>query len=504
MTFEYPILALDYAPRFVLCHDCAMVSLNPDNDDIGFVSALEMLEGIRSKNITSVELTSLLLNRIDSVDSGDGGLNSILAINDSAMAHAAEFDAADSSRGPLHGLPVVVKDNIQAVGLPGTAGSLALAGRTVTSDAPLVSRLRDAGAVILASSNLSEWANIRSSQSTSGWSAVGGLTANPWKHPHSAGGSSSGSGAATAAGLTPLAVGTETDGSIICPASLNGCVGIKPTLGNVSAHGVVPISASQDVPGPMARSVKDAALLLEVLTGQSGFRDACADSAPIRIGVVRQWLTSDDATNALFENMLSHLEPHGIHLVDIAVDDCPDEAGDDEGTVLFHELVEDLDAYLKSRPGDGVSSLADVIAFNLHNQDSEMKYFHQDYLERAAESGGRNEIYRAARSRNLDWAVNQVLTPALADVDVLISTSYAPAWLSTLGQGDNFSKASWITMAPAVAGWPIGTIPMGLVDGLPVGLGVVSRANDEANLVRAMARCEKAIGLGVLRPTFAR
>ena len=469
--------------------------------DIGFTPAIELAESRRAGDFTSVELVTTLLHRITHVDDTPDGIKSVLAISADAIEQAQKCDEI-SPIGPLHGIPVLIKDNIQAIGLPATAGSLALAGREVVEDAELVTRLRKAGAIILGSTNLSEWANIRSSSSTSGWSAVGGLTANPWKYSHSAGGSSSGSGAAVAAGLIPFAVGTETDGSIVCPASLNGVVGIKPTVGNVSTKGVIPISKSQDVPGPLARSVEDAALLLEVLTGKSGLVDLCNNAEPLRVGVVREWLTAHEGANNLFEQTIAKLSAAGITCLEVKLPKLEDESGDDEGIVLFHELVEDLDEYLANRPGDGVKSLADVMAFNLAHSGIELSHFKQELFDIAAASGGRNEIYQAARARNLNWAVNEILDPALADVDVLLGLPYAPAWVSTLGKGDDFSNASWMTQAPAVAGWPIGSLPMGLVDGLPVGLGVAARANDESGLVRAMAIIERVIDLGEFRPSF--
>jgi len=471
--------------------------------DIGFTSAFDLVEGRRAGDFTSVELISTLLHRIQTIDDCDGGLQSVLAISGDLMQQAEACDSSDAT-GLLHGIPVLIKDSIEAIGLPGTAGSLALAGRAVTTDAEIVSRLRAAGAIIMGSTNLSEWANIRSDKSTSGWSAVGGLTANPWNYKHSAGGSSSGSGAAVAAGLIPFAVGTETDGSIVCPASLNGVVGIKPTVGSVSTVGVVPVSSSQDVPGALARSVEDAAMLLEVLSGQSGLVDLCHNDEPLRIGVVRSWLTSDVAANKLFEQSIKKLVDADIDLVDIVIPEMSEQAGDDEGIVLFHELVEDLSAYLSNRPGEGVKSLADVVKFNIENSDIEMAHFGQEYLELALASGGRNETYLAARERNLDWAINQVLSPAFAGVDVLVGVPYAPAWISTLGQGDDVSNASWMTHAPAIAGWPLGCLPMGLVDGLPVGMGVAARANDEKGLVRAMAIIERVLDLGDFRPSFIR
>ncbi len=480
-----------------------MTDPDVDTAEIGYTSAFDLVESRRAGDFTSVELVSTLLHRIQQIDDCVGGIQSVLAISSDVMEMAKKLDASPAA-GPLHGVPVLIKDNIQAVGLPATAGSLALAGRTVNQDAQLVSKLRSAGAIILGSTNLSEWANIRSTQSTSGWSAVGGLTANPWSYKHSAGGSSSGSGAAVAAGLIPFAVGTETDGSIVCPASLNGIVGIKPTVGTVSTRGVIPVSLSQDVPGPLARNVEDAAMLLEVLMGQSGLVDLCNNDQPLRVGVARNWLTGNDGANNLFDDTVTLLAKSGIQISEVLLPDMSEQAGDDEGIVLLHELVEDLSAYLSNRPGPGVKSLADVIAFNNENAESELTHFHQDYFDQALASGGRNEIYHQARERNLEWAINDVLSPALYEVDVLIGVPYAPAWLSSLGKGDDFADAGWMTHAPAIAGWPLGSLPMGLVNGLPVGLGIAARVNDEPGLVRAMAIIERVLDLGVLRPTFIR
>jgi amidase len=201
---------------------------------------------------------------------------------------------------------------------------------------------------------------------------------------------------------------------------------------------------------------------------------------------------------------LAKLSEAGIELIEVAIEEMPEQAGDDEGVVLFHELVEDMSEYLSHRPGDGVKSLADVVEFNKKNAEIEMAHFAQEYFDLALASGGRNHVYDAARARNLDWAINQVLSPAFAGVDVLVGIPYAPAWVSTLGQGDDFGNASWMTHAPAIAGWPLGSLPMGLVDGLPVGLGVAARANDEKGLVRAMAIIERVLDLGDFRPSFIR
>ena len=440
------------------------------------------------------------LHKIETIDKSGFTLNSVLAVREAALADADAYDKAGKDL-PLKGQPILIKDNIEAHGLPATAGSLALADTPVESDSPLVTRLKEAGAIIVGATNLSEWANIRSTKSTSGWSAVGGLTANPWKHAHSAGGSSSGSGAAVAAGLVAMAVGSETDGSITCPASVNGCVGIKPTVGSVPREQMIPISASQDSPGPMAQTVADAALLLEVMTGQSGFVSALNNADGLRIGVVKNWLTSNEGTNALFHNAVDALAKAGITIVDIDIPQPKDQVGDDEYDVLKHELVSDLGAYLKNRKGAKVQSLAQVVAFNLQNRDTEMKYFKQEIFDEALQIGGRGPKYQMKRDRNLNWA-KLTLAKALADVDVLIGCTYSPAWVSKLGQGDSYEGSSWITSAPSIAGAPIGTVPMGLVDGLPVGLGVVAARINELALVRAMSAIERALGLGVLTPTF--
>ncbi|CAN2184975.1 GatA Asp-tRNAAsn/Glu-tRNAGln amidotransferase A subunit and related amidases [Candidatus Nanopelagicaceae bacterium] len=462
-----------------------------------FVSAHENIAAIRSGETTAAELATEALERIQSIDQSGYELNSVLAVSKSALSDALTIN----QDLPLAGLPIFIKDNIQAAGLPGTAGSKALKSHPVKKDAELVTRLRAAGANIIGATNLSEWANIRSTTSTSGWSAVGGLTANPWIHKHSAGGSSSGSGSSVAAGLVTLAVGTETDGSIICPASLNGCVGIKPTVGNVSRVGVVPISDAQDSPGPMARSVADAALLLEVLSGIPNLVAAANSTEPLRIGIVKSWLSGDAGTDALFEAAVNALSKTDAKLVEIKVSAPAESISNDEYECLLHELVDDLAAYMADRTDGAIVSLAEVVKFNLLNSDTELKYFGQELFDAALELGGRARAYNRKRSRNLEWA-KKTLDTALIDVDVLIGASYRPAWESTLGKGDDYGKNSWITMAPAIAGYPIGTVPMGITESLPVGLGVVARANDESKLVAAMAKIESAIGLGVLKPTF--
>ncbi|MDP1719755.1 MAG: amidase family protein [Candidatus Nanopelagicaceae bacterium] len=462
-----------------------------------YTSAHDQIKAVRDGKSSARQLVEASLDRIESLDSSGYELNSVLALSTDARENAEHIDITL----PLAGLPIFVKDNIEAVGLPGTAGSLALSRYPVERDSTIVSRLRAAGANIIGATNLSEWANIRSTKSTSGWSGVGGLTANPWKHVHSAGGSSSGSGAAISAGLVSLAVGTETDGSIVCPASLNGCVGIKPTVGSVPRLGVVPISASQDSPGSMARTVQDSALLLEVMMGTPGLVNATLERRSLKIGVVKSWLTTDEGTDALFDGVLAQLSKSGITLVDVDLP-APDESiGEDEVHVLLHELVDDLASYFSIRCDSKLSSLADVVRFNVENANTELRYFAHELFEQALELGGRGIEYAEKRARNLVWA-EKTLALGLDGVDILIGATYSPAWVSRLGEGDDFSKSSWITTAPAIAGTPIGCLPMGITDGLPVGIGVVSRRNDEARLITAMAQIESSLALGILEPTF--
>lgn len=449
------------------------------------------------KSVAAVEES---LGRIQDIDKSGFQLNSVLAVANDAINHAVRFDEKKSEL-PLKGLPILIKDNIEALGLPATAGSSALADTPVVQDSTLARRLREAGAVIIGSTNLSEWANIRSTKSTSGWSAVGGLTANPWKHGRSAGGSSSGSGAAVAAGLTQWAIGSETDGSIICPASLNGCVGIKPTVGSIPRDGMIPISASQDSPGPMTQTVEQAALLLDVLMAKNEYARAVDSEEKMKIGVVRQWMTSNDELNTLFDESIKVLEKQGFTLVDVELTEPAEQDHEDELRVLLYELSEGLGAYLFKRSGSRLTSLREVVEFNLENSDVELKHFGQELFDMALDFESQRDEYRASRTRNKLWA-EKTLSHGLKDVDVLIGCTFGPAWESNLETGDNFQEASWICTAPSIAGTPIGTIPMGLVSGLPVGLGFASARNQEAKLISAMANAESALGIGILKPSF--
>jgi amidase len=482
-------------------------------EEICELSALDLAEALTSGALSSVDIVTALTERIARIDAPgtEIALRSVLALAPDALENAKLMDAERARgvlRSALHGVPILIKDNIEAVGLPGTAGSTALVGRPVPHDAPLVTTLRDAGLVILGSTNLSQWANMRSPFSTSGWSAVGGLTVNPYRLDRCAGGSSSGSGVALAARLAPLAIGTETDGSITCPASLNGVAGIKPAVGTVPGEGVVPISSSQDSAGPMARTVRDVAALYDVLTGRDdvlervkrGFGDA-------RIAVATNLMTGHPATDQLFLDAVEAARSAGTAFSDVTVAEVDATVGGDEVTVLISEMSDDLTAFLKRRGGNGPSTLAECIDFENEHRDVELPFFGHEFFDQALASGGREgEKYREARERNVTWAIDECLTPALADVDCYIAPCYSPAWKNDLILGGSGS-AHWsqVTQAPAIAGWPIATVPMGVVNGLPVGLSVVGRPGSESTLLAVCAGFEGALNLAAgdaLRPAF--
>ncbi len=463
-------------------------------------------------DLTSAALTQALLDRIAAIDAEGTptALRAVLAVADDALKVAAQRDAQRASGariGPLCGVPVVVKDNIEVLGLPGTAGSAALSGRAVVRDAPLVTRLRHAGAVVLGATNLSEWANLRSTRSASGWSAVGGLTGNPWALDRSAGGSSSGSGAAVAAGIAPLAVGTETNGSITCPAALNGVVGLKPTVGSIPGEGIVPLSRSQDTAGALARSVRDAALLFEVLAGRSDCVEACdpARASRLVVGVPFGLRTWDAATDGLFDEVVRAIAPQVAQVRDVDVPGPSDLVIEDQTTVLVAEHHDDLAAYLATRSGPGVRSVADVVAFNDAHPGIELLTMGQDLLERAAASGGRaGPDYAGARERNLAWARSTLGAAFDAGVDVVLAPAYRPAWKSDLLHGDVLVGGGSVCTGPAILGWPILTVPMGLVGGLPVGLSICGPAGSEATLLAVGQLVEDLLGLAAdgFRPTW--
>lgn len=417
-------------------------------------------------------------------------LNAVIAIDPTAVDQARALDRNAGVRGPLFGMPVLIKDNIETAGpLPTTAGSLALADNVTNRDAPLVARLRAAGAVIVGKANLSEWANIRSNDSISGWSAIGGQVRNPHALNRNPCGSSSGSGVAVAAGMVPAAIGTETDGSITCPAAINGIVGFKPTVGLVSRTHVVPISHSQDTPGPMTRTVRDAALVLSAIAGtdpadpataeaDTNRQDYAARLSPdalrgVRLGVMR--FASGFGTNAAFDEALATLRAQGAELVDISAFQGRDVISRNELVVLLRELKSDMNAYLATLPPTvRTRTLADLIAFNRAHADTELALFGQDLFERAEAAPGLNEEYRRARETSLRMAGREGIDRLLREHNVvaLIGPTMPPAWPIDAVNGDQISGGGAGGLA-AVAGYPHLTVPMGQVRGLPVGLSFI-------------------------------
>src|SRR4051794_22667654 len=447
------------------------------------------------------------LDRIARIDPAVG---SVIAVDPTAMDQARRIDAT-GARGLLAGQPVLIKDNIESVGpLPTTAGSLALANNVTNRDAPLVARLRAAGAVILGKTNLSEWANIRSSHSISGWSAVGGQTRNPWALDRNPCGSSSGSGAAVAAGLVRFAIGTETDGSVTCPAAINGIVGLKPTVGLVSRTHIVPISHSQDTAGPMTASVREAAELLTAIAGSDPAdsatreadrhkRDYAASLDPNslkgkRIGVMR--FASGFGTDTALETALALLREKGAILVNIKKFDRS-AIGKNELPVLLTELKADLAKYLKGSPAPiSVRSLADVIAFDQAHERQEMALFGQDTFENAQKTKGLSDpAYKKAREVSFQAAGPNGIDRLLKQYNVvtLVGPTMPPAWKIDAVNGDQISGGGAGSLA-AVAGYPHLTVPMGLVKGLPVGLSFMGPKWSESLLLSLGYAYEQARG----------
>jgi amidase len=485
--------------------------------------------------VSSVEVAEQLIARIEALDPGGAGLHCILEIAPDVLDVAASLDAerrAGRVRGPLHGIPVLVKDNIDtAAPLHTTAGSLVFGDCPPGGDATLVAALRGAGAIVLGKANLSEWANFRGTPSSSGWSAVGGQTRNPHVIDRSPGGSSSGSGAAVAARLAPLAVGTETDGSIICPSAACGIAGLKPTLGLVSRTGIVPIANSQDTAGPMARTARDIALLLEVLAGAVddgeddlartvrrpiGYRtDYVAllgdgDLSGLRIGVVRGhgYVGYHPPTDRVFESMLEALASTGAEIVD-AIDGLADpmQLSEDELTVLTTEFRVGAHAYFGRRASARPDcshlprTLEDVIAHAEAEPRERADLFGTDLIARAAQTAGvRWDTYVTARERNRRAAGTDGLDKLLrgARVDLLAAPAMQPAWPIDHVLGDHSMGGAW--SASAVAGYPSATVPMGTVEGLPVGAALLGPPWSESVLLRAVFALEKALGPAVTSP----
>jgi amidase len=502
--------------------------------DIAEVSVSQLRQALDTRQITIRHLVQACFDRIASMDRQGPSLHAVIATNPDALAIADRLDtelANGTARGPLHGIPVLLKDNIAATGMPNTAGSLALIGADPLRDSFVATRLRDAGAVLLGKTNLSEWANIRSSHSTSGWSGVGGQTRNPYQIDRNPSGSSSGSGVAVAASYAPLAVGTETNGSIVMPATVNGVVGVKPTVGLVSRMGIIPISHSQDTAGPMARSVIDAAMLLQVLAAPDpadpAWRTRSAPSSNdvpqpsfptppdgfpatdyvsqldrdglkgARIGVLRGVLGDYPHRDAVFEEALIVLRESGATLVDPV--EIPARkallANPDKLELMLWELGPGIRAYIEQfvDPSFPVRTLADVVRYNREHAETELRYFGQDLLEAALTKSPLDDpaylraagtVQRMARAQGLDAALDA------HRLDAIVAPTGGPANRIDLVTGDG--DLGGTSTVAAVAGYPLVTVPAGYRFGLPVGITFMGRAWSEATLLRLAFAFEQA------------
>jgi amidase len=497
----------------------------PQAFELEEVSIDELGRGLGAGRWTSKRLVELYFERIDAIDRSGPRLRSVIELNPDAEAIAAQLDKerkAGKVRGPLHGIPILLKDNIGTGDRMATsAGSLALEHSRVAQDAFIAERLRDAGALILGKTNLSEWANFRSNHSTSGWSGRGGQTLNPYALRRNPSGSSSGSAAAVAASLCAAAIGTETDGSIVSPSTVNGLVGIKPTVGLLSRTGIVPISHSQDTPGPMTRSVRDAALLLGVLAGIDAADPATAAASQwivpnytkyldagglrkARLGIARKYYDKGSTLDRFLSHCVEALKAAGAEIVDGADLDSFGKGGDEEYEVMLYEFKTDLNAYLATSPENvETRTLASLIDFNLRNRDREMPYFDQETFE-AAEAKGplTEEKYTKARATCLKLNRTEGIDGAMAKyrVDAIVTLTGGPAWLTDHINGDYGSGGC--SGPAAVAGYPHITVPAGFVRGLPVGLSFFSTAWSEPSLLKFAYAFEQATNAR-RKPSFA-
>lgn len=483
--------------------------------DLDEATISDLQESMGNGHATARSIAGKYLARIAEIDRQGPAINSVIEINPDVLQIADALDRERKEkgpRGPMHGIPVLIKDNIDtADAMSTTAGSLALLGAKPPSDAFVVQQLRKAGAVILGKTNLSEWANIRSSRSVSGWSGRGGLTRNPYALDRNCSGSSSGSAAATAANLCAVAVGTETDGSIISPSSVNGLVGLKPTVGLVSRTGIIPISHTQDTAGPMTRTVKDAAILLSALTGTDPSDEASAASTGkaqpdytrfldadalqgARIGVMRRYFGFHERVDDLMAKAIEVMRANGATIIDPVGAAALGQLGRNEDLVLHYELKADLNAYL-ARLGSSarVRTLKEIIEFNIQNQAREMPYFQQESFLKAEAKGpltekeyleARANNHRLARAEGIDAIMDK------SNLDALIAPSEGPAWVTDLITGDRYLGSS--TTAAAVAGYPSITVPAGFVFGLPVGISFFGRAWSEPQLLKLAFAFEQA------------
>jgi len=488
----------------------AACSSPPENFEEATIT--ELHDRMHRGELTSEKLIGWYLQRIELIDRDGPSLNSIIELNPEALLIARALDEEwqeSGPRGPMHGIPVILKANIDTADqMRTTAGSLALEFHTPPEDAFIVSRLRDAGAVILGKANLSEWANFRSDRSSSGWSSIGGQTRNPYDTTRNPCGSSSGSAVAVAANLTVVAIGTETDGSVVCPSGTNGVVGIKPSLGLVSRSGIIPIAHSQDTAGPMARTVRDAAILLAAMTGIDPMDPLSAESghAPTdytanlaadaldgkRIGVIRSFYGSDSnpGVEAILTASIEALEQQGVEIVD-DINIEADAMWDAESIILDYEFKADLAIYFE-RSGAPFSTLTDIIEFNEAHADTVMPIFGQDRMIAADEAGELSdekylnalEVSKRISQTNIDSLLSE------HNLDALIAPTNGPAWVTDHVNGDSFHISS--SSYAAVSGYPNVTVPAGFVAGLPVGMSFIGTMNSDKSLIEIAYAFEQA------------
>jgi amidase len=487
----------------------------PKEFDLEELTISDLQDGMKTGKFTAHSLVRKYLERIGDVDSSGPKINSVIEINPEAAAIAETLDRERKQgrlRGPLHGIPIFIKDNIDTADrMMTTAGSLALEGSHATRDSFVAKKLRDAGAVILGKTNLSEWANFRSNHSSSGWSGRGGQTKNPYALDRNPCGSSSGSGAGVAANLCAAAIGTETDGSVVCPSSANSLVGIKPTVGLVSRGGIIPISHSQDTAGPMARTVRDAAILLGALTGID-VNDAITKTSAgksftdytqfldkdglrgARLGVVRKSFGFNDRVDKLMTDLIVEMKKLGAVVIDPANIPTSGKFDDSELEVLLFEFKADLNAYL-GRLGSSarVHSLQEIIEFNEKNSDREMPFFGQDLFIKAEAKGPlTSKQYLAALAKNRLLTRTQGIDLVLTKnrLDALIAPTGGPAWTTDWVNGDHYTGG--YSSASAVAGYPHITVPAGYVFGLPIGISFFAGAWSEPKLIKLAYAFEQA------------
>jgi len=509
---------------------CALAVVNPrstlaGNDfefeaaqrafELDEITIVELQQGMQSGKYSSRSLVEKYVDRINDIDKKGPAINSVIEINPEAESIATALDRERKegrTRGPLHGIPILIKDNIDTADrMMTTAGSLALVGSKPAQDAYVAKKLRDAGAVILGKTNLSEWANFRSNRSSSGWSGRGGQTKNPYALDRNPCGSSSGSGAAPSANLCVAAIGTETDGSVVCPSSANSLVGIKPTVGLISRAGIIPIAHSQDTAGPMARTVAEAAILLGALTGEDP-RDPATEKSRgkslsdytkfldknglkgARLGIARKHFGFSDHVDKLMNDLLAEMKKQGAILVDPADIPTSGKFDDSELEVLLYEFKADLNTYLAGLgPQAPIKTLKDVIAFNEKNRSREMPYFGQDIMIKAQEKGplttkkylqALQKNHLLTRTQGIDFVMKK------NRLDALIAPTGGPSWPTDWVNGDHFTGG--YSSASAVAGYPHITVPAGYVFGMPVGISFFGSAYSEPQLIKIAYAFEQA------------